>query len=87
VFVQDPKYLKSRSSAIKLRRPRPLDRRSSVRERRRGGVAGQGYFHHLPGETPFLIECAQSRSSEAAMGGAKTMYPEYRKRLAELSPP
>jgi hypothetical protein len=50
----------------------------------------QGYFpHYLPGENPFLGEYARDHKipSEAAMGGAATMYPEYRKRLAELSPP
>ena len=50
----------------------------------------QGYFpHYLPGENPFLIEYARNHKipSEAAMGGAKTMYPEYRKRMAELPPP
>ena len=50
----------------------------------------QGYFpHYLPGQNPFLIDYARNHKIplEAAMGGAKTMYPEYRKRLAELPPP
>ena len=45
--------------------------------------------HYLPGENPFLIEFARNHGIpvEAAMGGAATMYPEYRKRLAQLPQP
>jgi hypothetical protein len=48
------------------------------------------YFpHHLPGKNPFLIEYAKNHHipEEAAMGGAATMYPEYRKKLARLPQP
>jgi len=42
--------------------------------------------HYLPGENPFVAEAA-SRTGlpiEALEGGANTIYPEYRRRLAEL---
>ena len=37
--------------------------------------------HHLPGKNPFLTEVAEwyGLPAEATRGGAKTMYPEYRK--------
>jgi hypothetical protein len=43
--------------------------------------------HHLPGTNTFLKEYQQAHHipEEGAMGGAKTMYPEYRPRLAELA--
>nr|MBO2512675.1 hypothetical protein [Gammaproteobacteria bacterium] len=47
------------------------------------------YFpHYLPGQNPFLHEFAEKHGIpfEAAMGGARTMYPEYRERLKELLP-
>ena len=50
----------------------------------------EGYFpHYLPGQNPFLIEYARNHKIpfEAAMGGAATMYPEYRKKLAQLPLP
>jgi hypothetical protein len=39
--------------------------------------------HHLPGENPFVTEVSQAYHipPEAVMGGAETMYPEYRKKL------
>jgi hypothetical protein len=42
--------------------------------------------HHLPGTNPFLKEYQNAHHvpEEAAMGGAMTMYPEYRARLAAL---
>jgi hypothetical protein len=42
--------------------------------------------HYLPGENPFMAE-AEERTGlpqEALAGGAATLYPEYRRRLAEL---
>jgi hypothetical protein len=48
------------------------------------------YFpHYLPGQNPFLVEFARNHKIplEAAMGGAATMYPEYRKKLATLPAP
>jgi len=47
------------------------------------------YFpHYLPGQNPFLHEFAEKHGIpfEAAMGGARTMYPEYRERLKALLP-
>ena len=42
--------------------------------------------HHFPGENPYLGEAARVYGIpyEATMGGAATMYPEYRERLREL---
>lgn len=42
--------------------------------------------HYLPGENPFVAEYAADHElpQEATLGGARTMYPEYRERLAEL---
>ena len=42
--------------------------------------------HHLPGTNPFLTEYAKAHGipQEAARGGAETMYPEYRKKLAAM---
>ena len=39
--------------------------------------------HHLPGENPYLTEFAQRHGlpSDAARGGAETMYPDYLARL------
>lgn len=50
-------------------------------ERPRGAVP-----HYLPGQNPFLHEFADLYRIpvEAAMGGAETMYPEYRAKLAKL---
>ena len=42
--------------------------------------------HHLPGQNPFIETFQQTHGipAEAALGGAKTIYPEYRDRLREL---
>jgi len=42
--------------------------------------------HHLPGTNPFLEEYAKRHGipPEAARGGAETMYPEYRKKIAGM---
>jgi hypothetical protein len=48
----------------------------------------EGYFpHHLPGTNKFLPEFADRfhLPMDATMGGAKTMYPEYRDTLKKLS--
>jgi hypothetical protein len=53
-------------------------------------VLPRGYFpHHLPGQNEFLREYSRAHGVpfEAAMGGARTMYPEYRKRIEQLPPP
>ena len=41
--------------------------------------------HYLPGQNPFLREVMTRYNIpvEAVMGGAETMYPEYRKRLKD----
>ena len=45
--------------------------------------------HYLPGRNPFLTEYASKHGIpvEASMGGAETMYPEYRETLRTLPPP
>lgn len=45
--------------------------------------------HYLPGENPFIEEYAQRHGIpvEAAMGGAETMYPEYKEVIEELPVP
>jgi hypothetical protein len=50
-------------------------------ERARGDVP-----HFLPGENPYLAEYAASHDlpQEATLGGAITMYPEYRERMKAL---
>jgi len=42
--------------------------------------------HYLPGENPWLAEYAATHDlpQEATLGGAQTMYPEYRQRLKQL---
>jgi hypothetical protein len=44
--------------------------------------------HYLPGRNPFLARFAArfGLPIEAAMGGARTTYPEYARRLQELQP-
>jgi hypothetical protein len=45
--------------------------------------------HHLPGENPFVNELTRLHNlpEEAILGGAPTMYPEFRKRLTGYRPP
>jgi hypothetical protein len=45
--------------------------------------------HYLPGKNPFLMEYAERRRIpfEAAMGGAKTMYPEYMHEMEKMPLP
>ena len=92
VFVQDPKYLEepffrnrdyTLSEAVTIG-AYPCESVVEVL------LPEVGYFpRYLPGENPFLIEFARNHGIpvEAAMGGAATMYPEYRKRLAQLPQP
>ncbi len=92
VFVQDPKYLEE-----------PFFRNRDYTLAENGSIGAypcesvvevllpeEGYFpHYLPGKNQFLIEYARNHHIpfEAAMGGAATMYPEYRKKLAQLPQP
>jgi hypothetical protein len=91
VFVQDPKYLEE-----------PFFRNRDYTLAETGSIAPypcesvvevllpESYFpHYLPGQNPFLIEYSRNHGIpfEAAMGGAATMYPEYRKKLATLPQP
>jgi hypothetical protein len=42
--------------------------------------------HYLPGENPYLAEYAATHNlpQEATLGGAQTIYPEYRQRMKTL---
>ena len=53
-------------------------------------VHAKGYIpHHLPGTNTFLKEyqLAHGIPEQAAMGGAETMYPEYKKKVAAMPVP
>ena len=92
VFVQDPKYLEE-----------PFFRNRDYTLAENGSIGAypcesvvevvlpeEGYFpHYLPGKNPFLIEYSRNHHIpyEATQGGAATMYPEYRKKLAQLPQP
>ena len=45
--------------------------------------------HYLPGTNPYLQEYQANHGipSEAAMGGAETMYPEYKQKIAKMPKP
>ena len=45
--------------------------------------------HYLPGQNPFVKELTERHNIpiEAVLGGAETMYPEYRKKLTGYVPP
>jgi hypothetical protein len=45
--------------------------------------------HYLPGQNPFVKELTERHNIpvEAVLGGAETMYPEYRKKLRDYVPP
>ena len=45
--------------------------------------------HHLPGTNPHLQEYQTNHGipAEAAMGGAETMYPEYKQKIAKMPKP
>jgi hypothetical protein len=51
--------------------------------------AGDVFPHYLPGKNPFVNELTgyYNLPQEAVLGGAQTMYPEFRKRLAGYQPP
>jgi hypothetical protein len=44
---------------------------------------------YMPGENPFITEFAAKYQIpvEATLGGAQTMYPEYRDKMKNLKPP
>jgi hypothetical protein len=51
------------------------------------GRAAGAVPHYLPGKNPFVNDFATQSGIplEAAMGGAETMYPEYQRKLQQLS--
>jgi hypothetical protein len=61
---------------------RPYPCRGSVEIDRPFGMVP----HHLPGENPFIATFQKTHGipAEAALGGAQTLYPEYRDRLRKL---
>jgi hypothetical protein len=61
---------------------RPYPCRGAVEIDRPAGVVP----HFNLGENPFPIQFQQNHGlpAEAALGGAKTLYPEYRDRLRQL---
>jgi hypothetical protein len=89
-ITEDPVYLTEplvKTTDIR-RNPRPLPPQQllypcaavvEIADQPRGAVP-----HYLPGENPFLAEFAKGQKlpAEAARGGAVTMYPEFRDRLA-----
>lgn len=90
VIVDDPVYLEEplirnrefRYSIDARPQPRPCVTREQVRE--------PGFIpHHLPGQNPELLRFAEDRRIpfEAAMGGARTLYPEFRQTLKVLPVP
>jgi len=88
-LIHDPTYLtetfiRSRDYILQLGGQIPPYPCESVVEivRPRGTIP-----HHLPGTNTFLKEYQDAHHipEEGAMGGAMTMYPEYRNRLAGLA--
>jgi len=54
------------------------------------GVESGTVPHYLPGKNPFIYEMTRIYNipREAAMGGAETMYPEFRDKIKEkFTPP
>jgi hypothetical protein len=51
--------------------------------------AGNVMPHYLPGKNPFVNEVTEKHHipPSAVLGGAETMYPEYRKKLTGYVPP
>jgi hypothetical protein len=91
VFVQDPKYLEE---PFFRNRDYTLSQSPSIGAYPCESVVEvllpEHYFpHYLPGQNAFLVEYQKAHHipAEAAMGGAVTMYPEYRKKLATLPQP
>lgn len=90
-LIEDPAYLTqpfvvSRSyqldpTANLARVPAPC-----VPEAELAGLKGEGEVpHYLPGKNPFIGDVTRMYNIpvEAVMGGAETMYPEYRKKLKD----
>jgi hypothetical protein len=79
----DEPYIHTRHFALDTNQViRPYPCRGAVEIDRPVGVVP----HHLPGENPFLeaFQTNHGIPAEAALGGAQTMYPEYRERLRKL---
>lgn len=85
VYLTDP-FIRSTDYQLDLHQqnpPYPCEVVQEV-ERPKGAVP-----HHLPGTNTFLGEFPAKHGlpEQAAMGGAETMYPEYRKKLKSLPKP
>lgn len=90
-LIEDPVYL---TEPFVVSRTWQLDHTANllpvpapcVPEAELPGLKGEGDVpHYLPGRNPFLHEMTRMYNipQDAVLGGAETMYPEYRKRLTE----
>ena len=91
-IIEDPVYL---TEPHILNRSWQLDPTASnltnvpapcVPEAELAGLRGEGYVpHYLPGKNPFVDDVTKMYHIpvDAVLGGAETMYPEYRKRLKD----
>jgi hypothetical protein len=80
--LEEP-YIHTRNFVLDVHQVmRPYPCRGAVEIDRPPGVVP----HHLPGENPYLhiFQHQHGIPREAALGGARTTYPEYRERLREL---
>lgn len=80
--LEEP-YIHSRNFTLNTNQfMRPYPCRGAIEIDRPLGVIP----HHLPGENPFAeqFQINHGIPAEAALGGAETLYPEYRQRLRRL---
>ncbi len=87
VYLTEP-YVLSRSWKLDPRQAMSTVTEPCVPGEEISRLAGTGTIPQLyPGENPFLNEIAQKYGipAEAVMGGAETMYPEYRKKMKAAS--
>ncbi|MBI4266202.1 MAG: hypothetical protein HY657_17645 [Acidobacteria bacterium] len=94
-FIDDPVYL---TESFVVSRTWQLDNSANllpvpapcVPEAELPGLQGDGDVpHYLPGRNPFVNEMTRMYNLplEAVMGGAETMYPEFRRRLTDTYTP
>jgi len=82
IYLTEPYYL-TRTFELSVRPPFPAVGQPCIQGDE--GVREGEVPHFLPGENPFLNEVTKAYNipAEAALGGAETMYPEYRKKLKD----
>jgi hypothetical protein len=91
IHIDDPVYLTapyviSRTNELDPRVNLPPTPAPCMPEAEVARLAGEGTVpHFLPGKNPFVDEVTKMYHipEEAVMGGAETMYPEYRKKLKD----